>query len=201
MRFVISERDEYTPSMQAIKDNYLCQMARVGDPRIDAPAAFDRAIAAHDQALREQIEQEVRADMFRGVRAWVERFSPGDRWDQQDAHDLESALLGIVEANPDRSHNRGGGRVMNQYTKMRILRYEIHIDDTAQRVPAGKVVLVQAHRRGFVNRLEVWIQVAEGETQTQTLRVFSTGQKIPAGWRPLGSCVAGHFVWHVYGAE
>ena len=90
---------------------------------------------------------------------------------------------------------------MNQYTKLRILRYEIHIDDTAQRVPAGKVVLVQAHRQGLGNRLEVWIQVAEGETQTQTLRVFGTGQEIPAGWRPLGSCVAGRFVWHVYGAE
>ena len=40
-------------------------------------------IAAHDRELREQIEQEVRADMFHGVRAWVERFSPGDRLDPQ----------------------------------------------------------------------------------------------------------------------
>ena len=90
---------------------------------------------------------------------------------------------------------------MNQYTKLRILRYEIRIDDTAQRVPAGKVVLVQAHRKGLVNRLEVWIQVAEGELRTQTVRVFGTGQEIPAEWRHLGSCVAGHFVWHVCGAE
>ena len=90
---------------------------------------------------------------------------------------------------------------MNQYTKLRILRYEIRIDDTAQRVPAGKVVLVHAHRKGLVNRLEVWIQVADGETQTQTVRVFGTGQEIPAGWRPLRSCVARHFVWNVYGAE
>lgn len=70
---------------------------------------FDRAIAAHDRALREQIAREVRADMFRGVRAWVERFVTGDRWDPQDALDLESALLGIVEANPDRSRARGEG--------------------------------------------------------------------------------------------
>ena len=88
---------------------------------------------------------------------------------------------------------------MNLYTKSRILRYEVRIDDTAQRVPAGKVVLVQAHRQGLGNRLEVWIQVADGETRTQTVRVFGTGQELPAGWRPLGSCVAGHFVWHVYG--
>ena len=66
-------------------------------------------LAAHDQALREEITREVRADMFRGVRAWVKRFSTGDRWDPQDALDLESALLGIVEANPDRSRARGEG--------------------------------------------------------------------------------------------
>lgn len=59
--------------------------------------------------IREQIEQEVRADMFHGVRVWVERFSPGDRWDPQDDLDLESALLGIVEANTERSRARGGG--------------------------------------------------------------------------------------------
>ena len=53
-------------------------------------ASLDAAIAAHDRELREQIEQEVRADMFHGVRAWVERFSPGDRWDPQD--DLAASL-------------------------------------------------------------------------------------------------------------
>lgn len=90
---------------------------------------------------------------------------------------------------------------MNQYTKSRIFRYEVRIDDTSHSVPAGEVVLVQAHRQGLGNRLEVWIQVAEGETQTQTVRVFGTGQEIPAGWRPLGSCVAGPFVWHLCGAS
>ena len=90
---------------------------------------------------------------------------------------------------------------MNPHTASKVLRYEVRIDDTAQRVPAGKVVLVHAHRQGIVNRLEVWIHVAEGELRTQTLRVFGTGQTIPAGWRHLGSCVAGHFVWHVCGAE
>lgn len=83
----------------------------------------------------------------------------------------------------------------------KVLRYEICIDDTAQRALAGEVVLVHAHRQGLGNRLEVWIQVTEGELRTQTLRVFGTGQTIPAGWRPLGSCVAGPFVWHVCGGE
>lgn len=90
---------------------------------------------------------------------------------------------------------------MNPNEASKVLRYEIRIDDTAQRVPEGQVVLVHAHRQGLGNRLEVWIQVAEGELRTQTLRVFGTGQPIPAEWRPLGSCVAGPFVWHVCGGE
>ena len=89
----------------------------------------------------------------------------------------------------------------NPHTASKVLRYEVSIDDTAHSVPAGEVVLVQAHRQCLVNRLEVWIQVAEGELRTQTVRVFGTGQEIPAEWRHLGSCVAGHFVWHVCGAE
>lgn len=90
---------------------------------------------------------------------------------------------------------------MNPNEASKVLRYEIRIDDTAQRVPEGQVVLVHEHRQGIDSRLEVWIQVAEGELRTQTLRVFGTGQPIPAEWRPLGSCVAGSFVWHVCGGE
>ena len=86
---------------------------------------------------------------------------------------------------------------MDPHTASKVLRYEVRIDDIAHSVPAGEVVLVHAHRQGLDNRVEVWIHVAEGETQTQTVRVFGTGQEIPAGWRPLGSCVAGPFVWHV----
>ena len=91
---------------------------------------------------------------------------------------------------------------MNPHTASKVLRYEVRIDDTAHSVPAGEVVLVHAHRQGLRNRLEVWIQVAEGEIRTQTLRVFGTGQPIPAGWRSLGSCVVGLFVvWHLCGGE
>ena len=90
---------------------------------------------------------------------------------------------------------------MNPHTASKVLRYEVCIDDTAHSVPAGEVVLVHAHRQGLENRLEVWIQVTEGKLRTQTVRVFGTGQLIPAGWRPLGSCVAGPFVWHLCGVE
>ena len=90
---------------------------------------------------------------------------------------------------------------MNTNEASKVLRYEVRIDDTAHSVPAGEVVLVHEHRQGLDNRVEVWIRVADGELRTQTRRVFGTGQPITAEWRPLGSCVAGPFVWHLCGAE
>lgn len=91
---------------------------------------------------------------------------------------------------------------MNPHTASKILRYEIRIGDPIPfAVPAGEVVLVHEHRQGLDNRVEVWIRVADGELRTQSVRVFGTGQTIPAGWRPLGSCVAVPFVWHLCGAE
>ena len=55
----MSEREEYTPPMDEIKrwysgavDEYRCD---TGMSRDEAEAAFDRAIAARDRALREQV--------------------------------------------------------------------------------------------------------------------------------------------------
>ena len=106
----MSEREKYTPDTETVRAAYTRAMRQAFIASTSEHIEeFDRWLAAHDRELREQIEQEVRADMFRGVRAWVKRFSPGDRWDPQDAVDLESALLGIVEANPDRSRAREEG--------------------------------------------------------------------------------------------
>lgn len=99
-----------------------------------------------------------------------------------------------ADSEPDEGESAGA-------STSEILRYEISIDDSDYVVPTGHIVLVHAHRQCLGNRLEVWIQVADGETRTQTVRVFGTGQLIPAGWRPLGSCVAGPFVWHLCGVE
>ena len=56
---------EYTPSMDEIKrwyagsvDEYRCD---TGMSVEDGEAAFDRATAAHDQALREQIARDIEA--------------------------------------------------------------------------------------------------------------------------------------------
>ena len=55
----MSECEEYTPTMDEIKnwyaggvDEYWCDTGMLRD---EAEAAFDRAIAAHDRALREQV--------------------------------------------------------------------------------------------------------------------------------------------------
>lgn len=101
---------EWTPTDDEAASMFITGWCCDTDPetgKTQPDEAWSRWLAAHDREIREEIEREVRADMFRGVRAWVERFTPGDRWDPQDAIDLESALLGIVEANPDRSRARG----------------------------------------------------------------------------------------------
>ena len=53
----MSECDEYTPDLGSIRDwysgavdEYWCDTGMLAD---EGEAAFDRAIAAHDQALRE----------------------------------------------------------------------------------------------------------------------------------------------------
>lgn len=55
----MSEREEYTPDLGSIRawyagavDEYRCDTGMSMD---EAEAAFDRAIAAHDRALRKQI--------------------------------------------------------------------------------------------------------------------------------------------------
>lgn len=51
-------------------------------------------------------EQGSAGDIRRAVHLWSERFIPGDRWDTEDARDLDAALKCVVEANPDRSRAR-----------------------------------------------------------------------------------------------
>ena len=64
---------EYTPSMDEIKswyagavDEYRCETGMSVD---EGEAAFDRAIAAHDRALRERIAREIEVLLI-GSDAW-----------------------------------------------------------------------------------------------------------------------------------
>ena len=59
----MSEREEYTPSMDHVRNMYARIIKTDGIPAraISRQKEFDRAIAAHDQALREQIAREIEA--------------------------------------------------------------------------------------------------------------------------------------------
>ena len=60
----MSEREENTPSMNAVRNMYARIMKPDGTPAlaIGRQKEFDRAIAAHDRALREQIADDLRIE-------------------------------------------------------------------------------------------------------------------------------------------
>ncbi len=57
----MSEREEYTPSMNDLRTDYMSEYCFHGrwEDDTEKGRAFDRAIAAHDRALREQIAREI----------------------------------------------------------------------------------------------------------------------------------------------
>ena len=61
----MSEREEYTPDLGSIRDWYAGAVEEyrcdTGMSWEDGEMAFDRAIAAHDKALREQIARKIEA--------------------------------------------------------------------------------------------------------------------------------------------
>lgn len=80
----MSEREEYTPDLGSIRDwyagavdEYMCD---TGMSRDEAEAAFDRAIAAHDRALREQIAQKIEVEMRRHDNAQIGFSAVGDAY-------------------------------------------------------------------------------------------------------------------------
>lgn len=84
----------------------------------------------------------------------------------------------------------------------RVLRFEIPIDDQPHKLPSGRVVMVSENRRGFPNRVEVWVDTEEGENlargTSQKLQVFGTGHPVPEDALWVGSCRADPLVWHVF---
>ena len=80
----MSEREEYTPDLGSIRawyagavDEYRCDTGMSMD---EAEAAFDRAIAAHDRALREQIAQKIEVEMRRHDNAHIGFSAVGDAY-------------------------------------------------------------------------------------------------------------------------
>ena len=80
----MSEREEYTPDLGSIRDwyagavdEYRCDTGMSVD---EGEAAFDRAIAAHDRALREQIAQKIEVEMRRHDNAQIGFSAVGDAY-------------------------------------------------------------------------------------------------------------------------
>ena len=59
----MSEREEYTPTMDAVRSRYARIIKTDGTLAlaISRQKEFDRALAAHDRALREQIARDIEA--------------------------------------------------------------------------------------------------------------------------------------------
>lgn len=59
----MSEREEYTPSMDHVRNRYARIMKTDGTVALAIrwQKEFDRAIAAHDRALREEVAREIEA--------------------------------------------------------------------------------------------------------------------------------------------
>jgi len=71
------------------------------------------------QHLASELENAGLLESVSGLRKailiWAERFIPGDRWDTEDLHDLESALKGTVESHPTAHWRREMERLRAEY--------------------------------------------------------------------------------------
>ena len=80
----MSEREEYTPNLGSIRSWYAGAVneywCNTGMSEEDGEMAFDRAIAAHDQALREQIAQKIEVEMRRHDNAQIGFSAVGDAY-------------------------------------------------------------------------------------------------------------------------
>ena len=81
---ILQERKKYTPSLDHVRNKYARIMKTDGTmaQAISKQKEFDRALAAHDQALREEIAREIEM-------AWRSITSNAAR---QDSFDLQQAI-------------------------------------------------------------------------------------------------------------
>lgn len=82
---------------------------------------------------------------------------------------------------------------------VRVLKWDVPLDDQTHSIGTGPVVLVAAQHS--VDVVQVWT-VEHGEpSPSRPVRGFGTGQPVPPGYRThVGSAIAGPFVWHIFGA-
>lgn len=79
---------------------------------------------------------------------------------------------------------------------MRVLRYEVPVDDQEHSVTLGRIVHVASRSPETV---EVW--ALDGAQHSRTFPVFGTGQPVPDpyGWEHVGTALVGPLPWPVLG--
>ena len=84
---------------------------------------------------------------------------------------------------------------------MRVLKWNVDVDDVPHPIGPGKVVLVEC-QHADANSVQVWTEETSDrpEQHVRAAQVYGTGHDIPEGLKHVGSCLAlnGRLVWHVY---
>jgi hypothetical protein len=83
---------------------------------------------------------------------------------------------------------------------MRVLKWNVDVDDVPHPIGQGKVVLVACQHSDA--SVQVWTQEegAHPEERPRAAQVYATGQPIPEGLEHVGSALAlnGRLIWHIY---
>lgn len=81
---------------------------------------------------------------------------------------------------------------------MRVLKWNVPIDNRESRIGTGKIVLVASQHPGSI---QVWTEEDAEPNLDEACRlveVYGTGHDVPDGHTHLGSVVSPPFVWHLY---
>ena len=76
----MSAREEYTPPMEVLHDIYCGIFEPINPDLKRSSAQFNRAIAAHDREVREQIAQKIEVEMRRHDNAQIGFSAVGDAY-------------------------------------------------------------------------------------------------------------------------
>lgn len=83
----------------------------------------------------------------------------------------------------------------------RVLKWVVPVDDQPHKIGTGPVLHVACQQGP--ESVEVWTREGPEPVQHRPVRVYGTGQPLPARWAHIGSAVTagGALVWHVFAAH
>ena len=81
---------------------------------------------------------------------------------------------------------------------MRVLRYEVPVDDAWHEISLTGPVVHVACRNGVRDVVHAWALADVGTAYTARLRVFGTGQDVSLDTVYRGTAIAEPLVWHLF---